>query len=190
MLEIIIPIVLIILFFWFFFSFIPTGLWISARASGAAVGLISLVGMRLRRVPPKVIVEPRISAARAGIDLDIAELESHYLAGGDVNKVVLSLISADKAGIELDFKRASAIDLAGRDVLEAVKMSVNPKVITTPVVAAVAKDGIQVKAISRVTADSRCEYYLEQAISYKKNSNISNVFLNEGENEADYLLRR
>ncbi len=144
-------VILIILLFWFFFYLIPTGLWIAARASGAPVGLVALIGMRLRRIPPKVIVEPRISAVRAGIDLGIKDLENHYLAGGDVNKVVLALISADKAGIDLSFQRASAIDLAGRDVLEAVKMSVNPKVITTPVVAAVAKDGIQVKAVSRVT---------------------------------------
>ncbi|MEE8525635.1 MAG: flotillin-like protein FloA [Thermoanaerobaculia bacterium] len=152
-----IPVLLIILLVWFFFVLIPTRLWISARASGAPVGLIALIGMRLRRIPPRVIVEPRISAMRAGIDLDIAELESHFLAGGDVHRVVLALISADKAGIGLDFKRASAIDLAGRDVLEAVKMSVNPKVINTPIVAAVAKDGIQVKALSRVTVRANLE---------------------------------
>ena len=107
--------------------------------------------MRLRRVPPKVVVEPRISAVKAGLDLNTDELEAHYLAGGNVANVVNALISADKAGIELSFQRAAAIDLAGRDVLEAVKMSVNPKVIKTPLVAAVAKDGIQVKALSRVT---------------------------------------
>ena len=107
--------------------------------------------MRFRRVPPKVVVEPFISAIKAGLPLNVDHLETHYLAGGDVNKVVMALISAEKAGIALDFKRAASIDLAGRDVLEAVKMSVNPKVINTPVVAAVAKDGIQVKALSRVT---------------------------------------
>jgi len=107
--------------------------------------------MRLRRVPPKLVVEPRISAAKAGVDLRLDSLEAHYLAGGNVQRVVNALISADKAGIELSFQRAAAIDLAGRDVLEAVKMSVNPKVIKTPLVAAVAKDGIQVKAMSRVT---------------------------------------
>ena len=143
--------VLVIAFALFVLYMVPIRLWISAAASNAYVSLISLIGMRLRRIPPRTIVEPRISAVRAGIDLDTGDLESHYLAGGDVNKVVLALISADKAGIELSFQRASAIDLAGRDVLEAVKMSVNPKVINTPVVAAVAKDGIQVKAISRVT---------------------------------------
>ena len=144
-------IVIIIAFFFLFSYFVPVRLWLAAMASGAGVSLFALVGMRIRRIPPKVVVEPRISAIRAGLDLDIAALESHYLARGDVARVVMALISADKAGIELGFKRASAIDLAGRDVLEAVKMSVNPKVITTPVVAAVAKDGIQLKAISRVT---------------------------------------
>ena len=142
---------LVVAFAMFVLYMVPIRLWISAAASGAYISLISLVGMRLRRIPPKVIVEPRISAVRAGLEIKSDDLESHDLAGGDVNKVVLALISADKAGIELTFQRASAIDLAGRDVLEAVKMSVNPKVINTPVVAAVAKDGIQLKAISRVT---------------------------------------
>lgn len=150
------PNVLLIFFgflaFVFLFSYlIPVRLWLAARFSGAHVGLFTLIGMRFRRVPPKMVVEPRIAAVRAGLELDVPSLESHYLAGGNVNKVVNALISADKAGIELSFQRAAAIDLAGRDVLEAVKMSVNPKVITTPVVAAVAKDGIQLKAISRVT---------------------------------------
>ncbi|MCP3962023.1 MAG: flotillin-like protein FloA [bacterium] len=144
-------IVVIIVFFFLFSYFVPVRLWLAAMASGAGVSLFSLIGMRIRRIPPKVVVEPRISAIRAGLEINIPELESHYLARGDVARVVMALISADKAGIELGFKRASAIDLAGRDVLEAVKMSVNPKVITTPVVAAVAKDGIQLKAISRVT---------------------------------------
>ena len=142
---------LVVAFALFVLYMVPIRLWISAAASGAYISLISLIGMRFRRIPPKVIVEPRISAFRAGLQISSDDLESHYLAGGDVNKVVLALISADKAGIELSFQRASAIDLAGRDVLEAVKMSVNPKVINTPVVAAVAKDGIQLKAISRVT---------------------------------------
>lgn len=138
--------------FIFLFSYlIPVRLWLAARFSGAHVGLFNLIGMRFRRVPPKLVVEPRISAVRAGLPIDVMLLESHLLAGGNVANVVNALISADKAGIELTFQRAAAIDLAGRDVLEAVKMSVNPKVITTPVVAAVAKDGIQLKAISRVT---------------------------------------
>jgi len=142
---------LIIGIFILFGYFIPVRLWIAAASSGASVGLGALIGMRLRRVPPKLVVEPRISAAKAGVDLRLDSLEAHYLAGGNVQRVVNALISADKAGIELSFQRAAAIDLAGRDVLEAVKMSVNPKVIKTPLVAAVAKDGIQVKAMSRVT---------------------------------------
>lgn len=138
-------------FFVLFLFFIPVPLWLAAWFSGAKVGLVNLIGMRIRRVPPKVVVEPRISAIKAGLNVDISALESHYLAGGNVYNVINALISADKAGIKLSFQRAAAIDLAGRDVLEAVKMSVNPKVITTPVVSAVAKDGIQLKAISRVT---------------------------------------
>jgi uncharacterized protein YqfA (UPF0365 family) len=134
-----------------FLFFIPVPLWLAAWFSGAKVGLVNLIGMRIRRVPPKMIVEPRISAIKAGLSVDISALESHYLAGGNVYNVINALISADKAGIKLSFQRAAAIDLAGRDVLEAVKMSVNPKVITTPIVSAVAKDGIQLKAISRVT---------------------------------------
>ncbi len=136
---------------------VPVRLWIAAMTSGARVGLVTLIGRRLRRVPPKLIVEPRISAVRAGLQIDVRALESHYLAGGNVATVVNALISADKAGIALTFERASAIDLAGRNVLDAVKMSVNPKVINTPVVAAVAKDGIQVKAISRVTVRANIE---------------------------------
>ncbi len=144
-------VLLVVAFALFILYMVPIRLWISAAASGAYISLISLIGMRFRRIPPKVIVEPRISAMRAGLQISSDDLESHFLAGGDVQRVVLALISADKAGIELSFQRASAIDLAGRDVLEAVRMSVNPKVINTPVVAAVAKDGIQVKALSRVT---------------------------------------
>ncbi len=142
----------IILFVLILFGyFIPIRLWLAAMFSGAPVGLFSLIGMRIRRVPPKLIVEPRISAVKAGLDISVEALEAHYLAGGNVARVVNALISADKAGIKLGLERACAIDLAGRDVLEAVKMSVNPKVITTPMVAAVAQDGIQLKAISRVT---------------------------------------
>jgi uncharacterized protein YqfA (UPF0365 family) len=130
---------------------VPIRLWIAAWASGAYVGLLTLVGMRFRRVPPGTVVIARISAVKAGLDLSINDLEAHYLAGGNVVRVVNALISADKANIDMPFKRAAAIDLAGRDVLEAVKMSVIPKVIETPRVAAVAKDGIQLIAISRVT---------------------------------------
>jgi len=130
---------------------VPVRLWITAAASGVRVRLGSLIGMRLRKVHPPSIILPLISAAKAGIPLDTNELEAHYLAGGDVNRVVTALISADKANIDLSFKMAAAIDLAGRDVLEAVQVSVNPKVINTPRVAAMAKDGIQLIAIARVT---------------------------------------
>lgn len=149
--ESIVLLIVLIAFFFVFVYLIPVRLWLAARFSGASVGLMRLVGMRFRRIPPRLVVEPRIAAISAGLDLAIAPLESHYLADGNVARVVNALISAEKAGINLTFQRAAAIDLAGRDVLEAVKMSVNPKVITTPVVAAVAKDGIQVKAVSRVT---------------------------------------
>ncbi len=135
----------------FIFYLVPVRLWIAAWASGAYVGLFTLIGMRLRRVPPSTIVTARISAVKAGLELSINDLEAHYLAGGNVVRVVNALISADKANIVMPFKRAAAIDLAGRDVLEAVKMSVIPKVIETPKIAAVAKDGIQLIAVSRVT---------------------------------------
>ena len=137
---------------------IPVRLWIAAFASGAYVGLFTLVGMRLRRVPPGTIVTARISAVKAGLQgVSIDDLEAHYLAGGNVVRVVNALISADKANIEMPFKRAAAIDLAGRDVLEAVKMSVIPKVINTARIAAVAKDGIQLIAVSRVTVRTNIE---------------------------------
>ena len=134
-----------------FFRFVPIGLWISALAAGVKVGLFNLVGMRLRRVPPHKIVMPLIKAIKAGLDMDTSKLEAHYLAGGTVDKVIDALIAAERAGIELNFSRAAAIDLAGRDVKEAVMVSVTPKVIETPVIAAMAKNGIQVKAIARVT---------------------------------------
>ncbi|HXP90815.1 MAG TPA: flotillin-like protein FloA [Fibrobacteria bacterium] len=127
------------------------GLWIQALFSGAHVGLLSMVGMRIRRVNPRLIVTSKIMAVKAGIEIPVGLLEAHFLAGGNVMRVVQSLIAADKASIPLNFKQATAIDLAGRNVLEAVQMSVNPKVIETPVVAAMAKDGIQVKALARVT---------------------------------------
>jgi len=130
---------------------VPVRLWIAAWSSGAYVGLITLVGMRLRRVPPGTIVTARISSVKAGLQISIDELEAHFLAGGNVERLVQALISADKANIQMPFKRAAAIDLAGRDVLEAVKMSVIPKVIETARIAAVAKDGIQLIAVSRVT---------------------------------------
>lgn len=134
-----------------FFYFVPIGLWVTAIFSGVRVGIGTLIGMRLRKVPPADIIRPLISATKAGLDLNIGQMEAHYLAGGNVGRVVQALISADRANIDLPWKRATAIDLAGRDVLEAVQVSVNPKVIQTPRVAAVAKDGIQVVAVARVT---------------------------------------
>ena len=134
-----------------FFYFIPVRLWIAAISSSVPVSMGTLIGMRLRRVPPGVVILALINAHKAGLHLSTNQLESHYLAGGTVPRVINALISARKANIPLDFDRAAAIDLAGRDVFEAVQMSVNPKVITTPRVAAVAKDGIQVIAVSRVT---------------------------------------
>ena len=142
----------IIIFLGLFTYFIPVGLWITAYFAGVKVNIFrDLVGMRLRKVPPAAIVRPKISATKAGLNVDLGLMEAHYLAGGNVDAVILALISADKANIPLTFERATAIDLAGRDVLEAVKVSVNPKVINTPLIAAVAKDGIQVKATARVT---------------------------------------
>jgi len=133
------------------FSIVPVGLWIQAWASGVRVPLTTLIGMRLRRIPPARIIYPLINATKAGIPVELNKLESHYLAGGNVDRVVNALIAAQKAGINLSFDRAAAIDLAGRDVLEAVQVSVNPKVIQTPMVAAVAKDGIQLLATARIT---------------------------------------
>ncbi len=140
-----------IIFLVTFFRFVPVGLWITAMASGVKVSMMQLIGMRFRKVVPSAIVVPLIAGAKAGISIPVDALEGHYLAGGDVRRVVNALISADKAGIDLDLKQATAIDLAGRDVFEAVQMSVNPKVITTPKVAAMAKDGIQLLAVARVT---------------------------------------
>ncbi len=130
---------------------IPVRLWIEAISAGVRVGIGYLVGMRLRKVSPPAVVRPLIWANKAGLDFEIADLEAHYLAGGSVDRVVRALISADKANIDLAFRQAAAIDLAGRDVLEAVQVSVNPKVINTPRVAAMAKDGIQLIAVARVT---------------------------------------
>ncbi|MBN1577607.1 MAG: flotillin-like protein FloA [Chitinispirillaceae bacterium] len=135
----------------FFFVGSALSLWMQALISGARVGLLNIVFMRFRKVPSKLIVETKIMAVKAGIEIGSDELESHFLAGGNVLRVVQALIAADKANIPLPFKRAAAIDLAGRNVLEAVQMSVNPKVIETPRVAAMAKDGIQLTAITRVT---------------------------------------
>jgi uncharacterized protein YqfA (UPF0365 family) len=136
---------------WIFLYFVPVGMWFTALLSNVRISLIQLVLMRWRKVPPRVIVQSLISSTKAGLKLNRDELEAHYLAGGNVTKVVNALISADKANMGLDFKTATAIDLAGRDVFEAVQMSVNPKVINTPPVSAVAKDGIQLIAKARVT---------------------------------------
>jgi len=132
-------------------SFVPLGLWISALAAGVRIGILNLIGMRLRRVIPSRIVIPLIKATKAGLDLDVNKLEAHYLAGGNVDRVINALIAAQRANIPLEFERAAAIDLAGRDVLLAVQMSVNPKIIETPKVSAVAKDGIEVMAKAKVT---------------------------------------
>lgn len=143
--------VLVVLFVVVFFNFIPVGLWISAWAAGVRVPIFTLVGMRLRRVPPARIVMPLIKAMKAGLDVTIDKLEAHYLAGGNVDRVVDALIAAHRAQIELGFERGAAIDLAGRNVLEAVQVSVNPRVIETPVISAVAKNGIELKVKARVT---------------------------------------
>jgi uncharacterized protein YqfA (UPF0365 family) len=138
-------------------NFVPIGLWVSALASGVKVGIINLIGMRLRRVPPAKIILPLIKAVKAGLDVSADKLEAHFLAGGNVDRVIDALIAAQRAEIGLSFERAAAIDLAGRNVLEAVQMSVNPKVIETPIVAAVAKDGIELKAKARVTVRANIE---------------------------------
>ncbi len=140
------------------FYFVPVRLWITAIFSGVRLKLFQdLVGMRLRQVPPAVIVRSLITAHKAGVAIDTSQLEAHYLAGGHVQQVINALISADKADIDLTFERATAIDLAGRDVFEAVQLSVNPKVIETPPISAIAKDGIQLRAIARVTLRANIE---------------------------------
>ncbi|MDQ0342259.1 uncharacterized protein YqfA (UPF0365 family) [Lederbergia wuyishanensis] len=139
------------------FTFVPIGLWISALAAGVKIGIFTLIGMRLRRVIPGRVVNPLIKAHKAGINVSTNQLESHYLAGGNVDRVVNALIAAQRANIELTFERAAAIDLAGRNVLEAVQMSVNPKVIETPFIAGVAMDGIEVKAKARITVRANIE---------------------------------
>jgi uncharacterized protein YqfA (UPF0365 family) len=140
-----------------FFSFVPVGLWISSLAANVRVSIFNLIGMRLRRVIPSRIVLPLIKATKAGLNLSVNQLEAHYLAGGNVDSVVNALIASERAGIELHFEKAAAIDLAGRDVFDAVKMSVNPKVIETPMVSAVAKDGIELLVKARVTVRANLE---------------------------------
>jgi uncharacterized protein YqfA (UPF0365 family) len=144
-------VVALIIILWLFFYFVPLGLWFSAVFARVHVPIGQLIGMRIRKVPPAIIVNSLINATKAGLKINRDELEAHYLAGGNVRSVINALISADKANIGLDFKAATAIDLAGRNVLEAVQMSVNPKVIDTPPVSAVAKDGIQLVTKARVT---------------------------------------
>lgn len=149
--ELLIALALLLVLLMLFFSFVPVGLWISAWAAGVYVGIFTLVAMRLRGVPPARIVRALIKSSKAGIDISIDKLEAHYLAGGNVDRVVDALIAAQRADIGLTFERAAAIDLAGRNVLEAVQMSVNPKVITTPQISAVAKNGIELMVKARVT---------------------------------------
>lgn len=148
---------LIIIFVMLFFTFIPVGLWITAYFSGVKIGISTLIGMRLRRVVPSRIVNPLIKATKAGLSIGVDKLEAHYLAGGNVNTLVNALIAAQRANIPLEFERAAAIDLAGRNVLEAVQVSVNPKVIETPQISAVAKDGIEVIVKARVTVRANIE---------------------------------
>ncbi len=151
LIAIIIIAVIVIVLLMILFSFVPVGLWISAVAAGVKVGIGTLVGMRLRRVSPRRVINPLIKAHKAGLALTTNQLESHYLAGGNVDRVVDAIIAAQRAEINLAFERGAAIDLAGRDVLEAVQMSVNPKVIETPFISGVAMNGIEVKAKARIT---------------------------------------
>jgi len=141
----------VVAFLWLFFTLVPVLLWISAVAANVKVGILTLVGMRLRRVPPGRIVNPQIKAVKAGLTIQTSKLEAHHLAGGNVDRVINSLIAAQRANIPLEFERAAAIDLAGRDVLEAVQMSVNPRVIETPPISAIAKNGIELTAKAKVT---------------------------------------
>ena len=149
---------LALVFFIVILSIVPLGLWVTAKTAGAGVSMLQLVAMRLRKVPPKVIVGARINALKAGLpDIPVDHLEAHFLAGGHVDLVINALISAEKAGIHLPFGRAAAIDLAGRHVFEAVQMSVNPRVITTPKIPGVAKDGIQLFAVARITVQTNLD---------------------------------
>ncbi len=153
----VIAIIAIIIVLAVFFTFVPVALWISALAAGVRVSIFTLIGMRLRRVIPSRVVNPLIKAHKAGINVATNQLESHYLAGGNVDRVVNALIAAERANIPLPFERGAAIDLAGRDVLEAVQMSVNPKVIETPFISGVAMNGIEVKVKARITVRANIE---------------------------------
>jgi uncharacterized protein YqfA (UPF0365 family) len=150
-------VVVIIVLLWIFFSFVPIPLWISAMASGVNVSITTLIGMKIRRIAPARVVNPMIKATKAGLNLELSKMEAHYLAGGNIDRVIDSLIAAQSANIPLEFDEARAIDLAGRDVLQAVQMSVNPKVIETPIVAAIAKNGIELRAKARVTVRANIE---------------------------------
>jgi uncharacterized protein YqfA (UPF0365 family) len=153
----VVAIIAIIVVLAVFFTFVPVALWISALAAGVRVSIFTLIGMRLRRVIPSRVVNPLIKAHKAGINVTTNQLESHYLAGGNVDRVVNALIAAERANIPLPFERGAAIDLAGRDVLEAVQMSVNPKVIETPFISGVAMNGIEVKVKARITVRANIE---------------------------------
>jgi uncharacterized protein YqfA (UPF0365 family) len=146
-----IVVVAVVLLFLVFFRYVPIGLWIRARASGVPLTIFTLIGMRLRRISPQRLVDTLIMSSKAGLNLTVNQLEKHFLAGGNIERVVKSLVSAQQAGIKLTFEQACAIDLAGRDVLQAVQMSVIPKVIESPPVAAIAKDGIELRAKAKVT---------------------------------------
>ena len=150
-------IVVVLLLLAVFLHFVPMGLWISSLASGVHISIGTLVGMRIRRIQPQRLVYPLIKSTKAGLNLTISQLETHFLAGGNVDKVINALIAAQRANIEMSFEKACAIDLAGRDVFQAVQMSVTPKVIETPVVAAIAKDGIELRAKARVTVRTNIE---------------------------------
>ena len=157
--AVIIPIIVVVVLIALaiFLHFVPMGLWISALASGVHIPISALVGMRIRRIQPQRLVYPLIKANKAGLNLTISQLETHYLAGGNVDRVINALIAAQRANIDMAFEKACAIDLAGRDVFQAVQMSVTPKVIETPVVAAIAKDGIELRAKARVTVRTNIE---------------------------------
>ena len=165
-----------------FLNFVPLGLWISAIAAGVNVGIFNLIGMRLRRVPASQIVLPLIKANKAGLDVNVNQLEAHYLAGGNVDRVIDALIAAHRAQIDLSFERGCAIDLAGRNVLEAVQMSVNPEVIETPVVSAVAKDGIELKVKARVTVRAN--------IAQAHTDKVENAYINTGGNGRNPQAQR
>ncbi|MGZ3901690.1 MAG: flotillin-like protein FloA [Bacteroidia bacterium] len=150
-------VIVVLIFLGILLSFVPVMLWISALAAGVRVSIFTLVGMRLRRVTPSKVINPLIKAHKAGLNVTTNQLESHYLAGGNVDRVVNALIAAHRANIELSFERGAAIDLAGRDVLQAVQMSVNPKVIETPFIPGVAMNGIEVKVKARITVRANIE---------------------------------